>query len=428
MRKRLSINILNFVAYLLLISILFLPKINIVQMMQNSTGVRIEDFLLLIWVVLYLFIKKEKNSSSIEIKKISKIFWIYLLVCVLSTFINSVRGFISPVLGLFFTARKIEYFVYVYIGYYCIKNEKNKNILMKILKISIIFHFVVIFLQSFGIVGAFTRGNFISDMTDMRPCSTFNGAYELSAYLLLLVPLIMEKIKVNKFNILYLVMIFISIYLSESRTSIVCLFLILLIYWILDNKNDMKKIIKGFLVIFISVITFINLDNIIGYIPRMENINISGMIESSKIAWEYADVDHFLETGKHYTYGLQTIDLSFRVRANKWADFLKATLRYPLFGIGPSIVKVSIDGNYIRLLAEAGILGFILYMKLLFVIYKYVKNNDGIYSKIIKYGFYSLLLEALFIDVFEASKIMMPFFFITGVALYYIESTKEVTQ
>ncbi len=118
-----------------------------------------------------------------------------------------------------------------------------------------------------------------------------------------------------------------------------------------------------------------------------------------------------------------------------WPNAIKALKTNPLLGTGYSTlvkskvweftVAESTDNDYLRLLGETGILGFlsflaifVIILKTLFTAFKQTKNP-------IYYGLFSsgiaitigLLVNALYIDVFEASKVAYGYWSIIGLIL-----------
>lgn len=119
-------------------------------------------------------------------------------------------------------------------------------------------------------------------------------------------------------------------------------------------------------------------------------------------------------------------DLSFTTRfQGEWPKALDIFKKSILFGGGYSATGLAVDNNYLRILGEVGSLGFISYFAIIlfFVIY-ILKILPNIESKLIKsfvFGFlagsFGLALNAVFIDVFEASKIAFSFWLLTGITL-----------
>ena len=118
-----------------------------------------------------------------------------------------------------------------------------------------------------------------------------------------------------------------------------------------------------------------------------------------------------------------------------WPNALKALKTNPLLGTGYStLVKAKVwefttaestDNDYLRLLGETGLLGFISFMAVLFITLKILIQAFIATKKPLNYALYAsgigltlgLMANALYIDVFEASKIAYSFWSIIGILL-----------
>ena len=85
----------NKIILLLLMSIIFLPKINIINIPGFSTGIRLEDILISILMILFLKEFLSLKHKKTEIKKISMFFGIYMFCCALSLISGYISGYIS---------------------------------------------------------------------------------------------------------------------------------------------------------------------------------------------------------------------------------------------------------------------------------------------------------------------------------------------
>lgn len=397
---------------LLLIVIIFFPKINLISISGSSAGIRIEDFLIVVWLFLslrYNFLKKDKRTSTL-----CKIYLLFFCFCLISTFIGSFRGDIQFFTGIIYSLRKLEYFLFVYFGYYYYKDEEDWNRVKRILKFSVIYHFIIILLQSKGIIGAFEMGSFREDISGHRLCSMFNGPYEFSAYLLLLLPLFLHQMKENKKNLMYILIIAVCTYLSESRTSLVLFLVIIMLYYLKEQKVAIKKVFVVFMSMTIVFFIYINLTKILTYLPRFDTLNLHEMITTTKYAWMNRNYELYSQSRKYYLVSGVNVDKSFNARISRDMTLLDGFLKHPLLGCGLSIVMISADCNYVRLLVECGLIGIILYFICLKKIYGWVKSKSDSLALVIKYGIISISLGSIFIDLFEASKIMMIFWFIVG--------------
>lgn len=116
-------------------------------------------------------------------------------------------------------------------------------------------------------------------------------------------------------------------------------------------------------------------------------------------------------------------DLSFTTRfQGEWPRTMEAFKRNVFLGSGYGSVSLAVDNNYLRILGEIGLFGFILFFAIFLVFGSYaVKAFSKIDSKVTKsfvVGFFAglvgLALNATLIDVFEASKIAFTLWLLIG--------------
>ena len=107
-------------------------------------------------------------------------------------------------------------------------------------------------------------------------------------------------------------------------------------------------------------------------------------------------------------------DLSFTTRfQGEWPRALVAFTRNVLIGSGYGSVSLAVDNNYLRILGEIGLLGFIAFFSIFISLGIYIKKGfrdiESPLAKSFVLGFVAgtvgLFLNATLIDVFEASKI-----------------------
>ncbi|MGI5828542.1 MAG: O-antigen ligase family protein, partial [Patescibacteria group bacterium] len=138
----------------------------------------------------------------------------------------------------------------------------------------------------------------------------------------------------------------------------------------------------------------------------------------------------------HYSDNALKYGLSAGIRLDTlWPQAIAAFKRNPLLGTGYStLVKSrvweqtpaeSTDNDYLRLLGETGLLGFVSFLSIFgicaFVLYKaFVKSSDPFYTGLFAAGLgliAGLLANALYIDIFESSKVAYFFWSIMGVLI-----------
>ena len=105
------------------------------------------------------------------------------------------------------------------------------------------------------------------------------------------------------------------------------------------------------------------------------------------------------------------ISITTRLQAS-WPRAIKAFLRNPLLGTGPSSITESSDGDYFRWIGETGALGAMAFigtimaiLKGIFVARKKVSKDARLLLFGIIFATFGLFINAMLIDVFEASKV-----------------------
>lgn len=119
-------------------------------------------------------------------------------------------------------------------------------------------------------------------------------------------------------------------------------------------------------------------------------------------------------------------DLSATTRfQGEWPRALAALRKNIFFGGGYSSISLAVDNNYLRILGETGVLGFVSFLAIFIVVGIYIKkvlpevDSPVVKSFVIGFaaGVLGLALNAILIDVFEASKIAFLLWLLTGVTL-----------
>lgn len=134
----------------------------------------------------------------------------------------------------------------------------------------------------------------------------------------------------------------------------------------------------------------------------------------------------YVFTGNFLIKKASAYDLSFTTRfQGEWPNALKAFKRNILFGSGYGSVSLAVDNNYLRILGETGLLGFLSFVAIFISIAIYVRkiypDVDSRVARSFVLGFVAgvvgLMFNGLLIDVFEASKVAFVLWLLSGVTL-----------
>ncbi|MDQ3098560.1 MAG: O-antigen ligase family protein [bacterium] len=128
-------------------------------------------------------------------------------------------------------------------------------------------------------------------------------------------------------------------------------------------------------------------------------------------------------------------DISFTTRFDgEWPVAFAAFKSHPILGQGYSTVTSAVDSSYIRALAEVGVVGFISFFAILIIFlkraYEYVgRAQDRLYKLYVAgvaSGVTGLLVNALLIDIFEASKVAFVMWICIGIAVWIMERGEKL--
>jgi O-antigen ligase len=130
----------------------------------------------------------------------------------------------------------------------------------------------------------------------------------------------------------------------------------------------------------------------------------------------------------------RSTDIRFKV---EWPRAINAFLKNLPLGTGYSSITLATDNDYLRMLGETGLLGFLAFFAFMIAIWekfwlflkgKVASKEDKLLVLGIVGANISYFLNAAFIDVLEASKIAFFFWILTGVGLKIVDLSQFKTK
>jgi O-Antigen ligase len=117
------------------------------------------------------------------------------------------------------------------------------------------------------------------------------------------------------------------------------------------------------------------------------------------------------------------VDVSTAIRLQiEWPRAINAFKRNPLFGLGASSITEATDNDYLRWLGEFGLAGFLSFTFILYLIAHFIMVRIPLISAQLQplywgalFGMGALMINAGYIDVFEASKVAFTYWFVMGI-------------
>ncbi|SQH77489.1 membrane protein of unknown function [Shewanella benthica] len=351
----------------LLVVLVNMPKIDIFSVPGMKQGIRIDDLIVLIIVFLSFSLKSKTLFAS---KGILLLLGYILFSTALGVLLHPGENFIR----IAYIFRVIEYFAFAI----ALRNLCQYIKLIPFFKITLAIQFV-------AVISGLLTGN-------ARSSGTLSGPWEVVTVVSLISFFTLYATGgsiVKHYSIPILISIF-----TKSRTAI----LGVLISLFFSNKNVLKLFPIFFLVIssFFYYVFELAGDDEFFWLKSAFNLgNLDLFVAFVNSAWENKDVNLF------QTYKGSS-DPSLAMRLGIWFNLIALysesnwfVMKF-LFGIGLGSKSIVVDGFYIRLVFELGMIGVFLYFRLM----KNLWRRQGLRPIVIYLAFTCLTL-----DPYSASKI-----------------------
>lgn len=384
---------------ILIISMLFSPEISLGAILHRSITVRLEDILIPILFLAWLgriAIKREyrllvKNPLNVPIL-------LYITVCIISTVRGVTLGSVDPFAGVFFNLKLIEFFLIYFFVVNFIKTTKQ-------VRYFLIFALITVFV--IALYGLYQVPK-VEIWSPNRITAPFEGNPEpatIGGYLVLLLAISLSLFLYSRgllqkwvYGSLSLAIIIPLIY-TLSRISYLSCLVMLFTLAIFSRKK----------LLLFSLATFLFLSPII--LPQKIQ---------DRISYTWHDARKF------------GVDRSTAERINVWKKGFAYLQERPLLGHGIAARDV-MDSQYVRTLIELGLIGFLIFLWIIFRIYKCTiilsKRAAEGWVKAISVGYLAgltgILIHGFGAITFYIVRIMEPFWFFTGLIMFlYINYNK----
>lgn len=436
------------------------PKFPLLNVKGTFVAVRLEDFLIALlamgWIV-YLYVSRQiKDFFKDRLNQALLLFFLIGAISLFSAvFLTQTVAFS---LGLLHYFRRVEFMILLPIAISAVKTKKQLGIILIVLS-------VVVFVVNIYALGQkylnwpvvsttnseFSKGLILYLTPDARVNSTFAGHYDLAVFLVMVIVMIASLFFSLKKRILALWAAFLAgfstlvLVMTAARLSFVAVLFGVVISFILAGKKMfIIPLLIGAIILLaypsqlrdrlISTVTV----NLLKEGSRYQ-AETSGQVERSRLniptlphsTTDAAEVVKTANVASDITPGEPTdntqmaVYRSLGIRFNiEWPRAIRAFIKNPFLGLGYSSLGLATDNDFLRSLGEVGLFGTVAFGLILIEVFKMIWRNYQSSDKFIKYfsaGVLSLLvsfvLNALFIDVFEASKVASIFWMILGVNL-----------
>jgi len=450
----LSEKISKYLIAAVLIIVPLLPKFPLISVPGTYVSIRLEDVLMFLLALVLV------PKFVMDFKKIwkDKIF-VAILIFFTVTFISLLAGILITQtvelrLGLLHWARRVEYIIPFLATYLLFPRDKIKETVEFYFKILLIV-MVIVFVYGLGqrylnfpvIITQneeYSKGIALRWSPGAHINSTFAGHYDLSAFMVLVLPIFLGVLFTLKEKLSKLFIAISSgmglwlLISSVSRTAQASYLLAVTVTLFLLKK------FKGWLiVILISVVSM-----------TMSSGLDARFGQAIKVLYEYVTtgkgisyVPGFVVRADEVTLTTREIiqatpapaavkvinDVSIAIRYNvEWPRAIRAFSKNPILGTGYSSIDLATDNDYLRMLGEIGLVGFsafvLIFLRIGKVLLKTFSLKDRLSSFEKSYlfgiigGLIGTFVTALLIDLFEASKFAIIFWLLLGSSVSLIKS------
>ena len=409
------------------------PKFPVFAVASTYVQIRAEDFLIAaIWIIFFLRFLVVKK---IKFPPVTFQIVIYLLVGLLSLIsaIFITKNIVNSV-GILHLLRRIEYMSLFFLTYWTCKEFSCQKYFLELTLVA------AVGVLLYGLAQIYFKAPVISTMDaeaskgmalTLRPgvplSSTFAGHYDLAVYLIMILSFLTAlfcslKGWLKRLPILVAFAAFLWLFMQAgSRMALVSLFLSVTLICYLY-----RRYLLGLILLIVMSAFVLTSPSFIGRFESIIKV-FTSQIVVIKPAFAAVKVTPTATPTAVPTEALRAIqqDTSTSIRLDvEWPMAIRSFYKNPILGTGYSTLGLASDNDYLRSLGETGILGIFAFLSILIALFnklkKDLKGQNGL-NKIILVSalgiFVSFVVSAIFLDVFESSKIAILFWAFMGLAL-----------
>jgi len=476
---------LNLIKVALTVLLIFIPlylKFPLREVSGIHVSIRLEDLLVLTSLVIW-FIWQAQHRFPVFKEKIFKLFLIYWLVGLISL-ANAffITGLISPKIAFLHFFRRVEYMSLFFIAYDAFKHSGLKEFNSVFILVSFGVFAYGMGQKYFGLPVVstmneeFSRGALLYLDKWTRISSTFAGHYDLAAWLVIMLALVpaliitAKKKGIKLFLALAGAANFYMLIMTASRISFIAYLIGISLTLLLLKKFRWLPVILGLSLFlglyskelrvrlassfeFISPVAQKYEQKIAGFLSRFQPVasptpepklptptSVLTLIPTTSAPKAVRKKQVTAPPRRKIIKEVRTwptpeevgaaADRSSQIRFQvEWPRAIKAFLKNPLLGTGYSSLGLATDNDYLRILGETGVLGLLAFGLIIFYLFRSGLEALIRSKQLVLAGFLGVILgflaNAVFIDVFEASKDAFYFWMIMGIG-YKISKHKAL--
>lgn len=408
-----------------MIGIFVIPKLPLIAMgAYEGAALRLDDLVVALFGAIALVFAA--GSRETRISRVEMVVGAVVLASIASLLLNIYweRG------SLLYVLRFVEYWLFFYAGILV----KDQGGAVKALIIVYCAQAVAVVLQAIGVVGGYRDGIYYQEL--VLPTGLTGGSYEAPMMFALIAAFLLRAETVRTtWKHVFAVSTFFLVAISGARAPLIgfaAAYIIFLSTLVAGRKALGRIVLLSSLVGLFALAPAIHSlefrDNSVGKrlqsVLTMESVHavrhvylVSPSGHTGITGQELARIQSDLRTGEtlamEVTRSLPAADASLAIRVNKWFWGLKTQLNqewwHVLVGIGPGTMGNALDGGWLRIFIEQGILGLMAFA-LLLAFRPRPNGTDPLGLVLVVF-----VIGNLFIDYYLASRVMPLVFLMYGI-------------
>ena len=413
--------------------LLFLPKINLLQYGGRETaGVRIDDVILMGFLVLlgWAHFLLQRRLRDVE-KWLFAILGFSMISFIINQFFYAI-GWIHVTGNLLYAVRVLEYFAFFYIGLIAVQYVSSSTFI----KAFIVWNCTIMIFQKLGLVGEFSMYGYNPNASYRVPgvCSFASEAGALVNMLFCYLifqpkennrlvefwpPFVRQLIKGSYLYVMFIFFGLLTVF-TGSRIAIFAIGVVFLycVWGKMSWRTPWTIAITSVVVIVGGALLTLFIMENQEMLARSRGLLSMKNVDLMSKVWNGVDVN--MEPKSYGVVGSGGADMSWFIRIQKWCYALKIYVTHPetyLQGVGPGFAFAGLDGGYLRILVENGIIGVFLYWNF----FKTIARK----SPQLKWMVIVFAINMIFFDAYIAYKPMSLLFLVAGMTWAEQESCVE---
>jgi len=394
--------------YILIVSMLFSPEVIVGQAAAREITFRMDDLLLIIIVMTWLVrTATYKELAVFRLTPLHTPIALFVAASLLATLLGMVMGKVGVATGLFFNLKVFEYFFIFFMVVNYVKEEKEiKTFVILILLVALFVNLYALYQVPSG----------------ERVSAPFEGEFgepnTLGGYLIIIISVALALFLLRGFGprtnflIPLLVLSGFILMFTQSRGSWIGLILMSAPFMLLSPKRLFFIIGAIFLIVALPYIA-----------PESTKERFAGTFRPEP---GFEQTERFM--GKE-------LDPSASERVTGYKQGFEKWKKRPILGYGVTGAGF-IDGQFIRILVETGIVGIALFLFLLWRLALFLWDTywsvDDLFFKALCLGMLGALTGLIGHSVSASSfiivRIMEPFWFLMGLIMSHAMEEKQVVR